>query len=303
MYFLFSNQEKYATIFLAQNSGFRIGLIFCFNSLREVERMEKTNNILKKYTSIVLAFILTVVCMACFNVETSVDSTNAASEELSSIENEMALKINEARLELGLKPLYIVPYLNDVARTRSRELLENYDHIRPDGNSWVSIIDRTLVPWNSADEILARGSSNVDLVFKAWKNSEVHWNAITSDKVTHFGIGLSYEPNSDRKWYWSVIFVVLDDEVVLNGQEVPVKYRVIPQSTGDLNGDGQVDSFDLVLLKKYVADKDSVYFNDLQIAAADTFKDGAVTSADVLMLSKYILGEYSKLPVTIDMLL
>lgn len=265
--------------------------------------MEKINNILKKFLSAVLIFILTVVCVSGFNIETPVDSTNAASEELSSIENEMALKINEARLELGLKPIYVVPYLNDVARTRSRELLENYDHVRPDGNSWVSIIDRTLVPWNSADEILARGSSNVDLVFKAWQNSEVHWNAITSDKVTHFGVGLSYEPNSDRKWYWSVIFVVLDEGTTLNGQEIPVKYRVVPKSTGDLNGDGQVDSFDLVLLKKYVADKESVYFNDLQAAAADTFKDGAITSADVLMLSKYILGEYDRLPVTIDMLL
>lgn len=265
--------------------------------------MEKTNNIIKRFASLISAFILTVVCVTGFNIETPVDSTNAAADEISSIENEMALKINETRLELGLKPVYIVPYLNDVARTRSRELLENYDHIRPDGNSWVSIIDRTLVPWNSADEILARGSSNVDLVFKAWKNSEVHWNAITSDKATHFGVGLSYEPNSDRKWYWSVIFVALDEGIVLDGQEVPVKYRVVPKSTGDLNGDGQVDAFDLVLLRKYVADRESVYFNDLQIAAADTFKDGAVTSADVLMLSKYILGEYNKLPVTIDMLL
>ena len=100
-----------------------------------------------------------------------------------------------------------------------------------------------------------------------------------------------------------MIFVVLDEGTTLNGQEIPVKYRVVPKSTGDLNGDGQIDSFDLVLLKKYVADKESVYFNDLQTAAADTFKDGAVTSADVLMLSKYILGEYDRLPVTIDMLL
>ena len=118
---IFANPEKYDTINLTQHSRFTDSLMFCFNSLREVDRMEKINNILKKFLSAVLIFILTVVCVSGFNIETPVDSTNAASEELSSIENEMALKINEARLELGLKPIYVVPYLNDVARTRSRE--------------------------------------------------------------------------------------------------------------------------------------------------------------------------------------
>lgn len=260
--------------------------------------MNETDDLFKRIVLIFSAFILAAACVVDYNVEVTAYSTNAASEDISELENEMALKINEARIELGLKPLYIVPYLNDVASTRSRELINNFDHSRPDGSLWASIIDRSLAPWSSADEILARGSANVEFVFNAWKGSESHWEAITNVNATHFGVGLSYEPNSERKWYWSAVLLNIEDGIVLDGQEIPVRYSVEPKATGDLTGDGQIDSFDLVLMKKYV--DGSVELNALQIEAADTFKDGEINIDDILILSNYILGECEKLPVTND---
>ena len=87
----------------------------------------------------------------------------------------------------------------------------------------------------------------------------------------------------------------------LPDQKNPLEDEIVPAYCGDLNGDGQIDSFDLVLLNKYI--NDDIFFNTAQIEAADVLDDGAITKADSATLKNYILGKYHKLPVTIDMLM
>lgn len=263
---------------------------------------------LRRAASVLCAIVLTTICVFNMNVPDKAYSDGGAEKPISDIANDMAVKINEARAELGLKPLYVVSYLNDVANTRARELITSYEsvdedghHLRPSGEAWYTIIDESLVPYEWADENIARGSANVDRVFEAWKKSERHWNAIINPNATHMGIGLCYEENAPKKWFWANIFVDLFDDQSLEGEFIPEKYPIKPACTGDLTGDGVINSFDLVLLYQYLDDE--MYFNDLQVAAADLLKDGTITSADAAVLRKFLLGDYRTLPVTIDMLI
>lgn len=270
--------------------------------------MEKTFAYIKKITSAVCAMVLTAICVLNLNYIPAADSAGGADRPLTDIANEMAIRINEERVALGLKPMYVATYLNDVSNTRARELIDCYDsvdengrHLRPSGETWDSIIDTGLVPFQWADENIARGSANVELVLKAWKNSPVHWAAITNPNASHMGVGLCYEENADKHWFWSTIFVDLFDGESINGEYVPEKYPVKPACSGDLSGDGRIDSFDLVLLLQYLDDE--TYFNELQLEAADLLKDGAITSLDAAVLKKFILGDCEDLPITLDELL
>ncbi|HRR76403.1 MAG TPA: CAP domain-containing protein [Ruminococcus sp.] len=270
--------------------------------------MEGMNKRLKKAASALLAIVFSAICILDLNVKLMAYSDGGAEKPLTETANEMAIKINEARAELGLKPLLVVNYLTDIANTRARELIDCYEsvddegrHLRPSGETWDTIIDTSLVPFEWADENIARGSANVDRVFEAWKKSEYHWNAITNPNATHMGIGLCFEENASKKWFWSTIYIDLFDGNTLEGEYIPEKYPIKPACSGDLTGDGIIDSYDLVLIYQYLDDE--MYFNDLQKESADLLKDGNITSADAAVLRKYLLGDYKTLPVTIDMLM
>ena len=58
---------------------------------------------------------------------------------------------------------------------------------------------------------------------------------------------------------------------------------------GDVNGDGEVDSKDAVLLKKYLAGFEDA-IERLDQNAADVNGDGSITSADAVRLLKALAG-------------
>ena len=73
---------------------------------------------LRRAASVLCAIVLITICVFNMNVPDKAYSDGGAEKPISDIANDMAVKINEARAELGLKPLYVVSYLNDVANTR-----------------------------------------------------------------------------------------------------------------------------------------------------------------------------------------
>lgn len=72
-----------------------------------------------------------------------------------------------------------------------------------------------------------------------------------------------------------------------NTQQPTVKY-------GDLNGDGNVNSTDSILMKRYLMK--SVDLNEEQLKAADVNLDGRVNSTDRSILNRYLLKIIEKLP-------
>jgi PKD repeat protein len=65
-----------------------------------------------------------------------------------------------------------------------------------------------------------------------------------------------------------------------------------PVSYGDLDGDGNVDSYDLTLLKRFVLKK----LDNINVEAADVWLDGSIDSNDITVLKRHILKYIRKLP-------
>ncbi len=260
--------------------------------------MSKTFN---KMISVITAFVMSFICLAAFPVKHSVNSVGGAEMEPALAAETMAARFNEEREALGLQPLKIVPYLNVLAELRANEIVELYDHVRYDGTEVDSLIDTKIVNYSWCGEVLGRGSYNIESMLNAWKNSpEKHWNIICHEKATHIGISVVYAPDHPKKWHWAAILVETPFGEPLPDQRMPLEEAIVPEYCGDVNGDGLIDSFDLVMLDKYI--NDDIFFNTAQQEAADILDDGVITKADSAALRKYILGEYDKLPITIEML-
>lgn len=255
-----------------------------------------------KLFSLVTAFVMSFLCLVTIPVQFTANSVGGAEMDTVTAAETMAARFNEERVAAGLEPLKIVPYLNTLAELRANEIVDLYSHVRYDGTEIDSLIDTDIVDFFWCGETLGRGSYNIEAMLKAWKESpDRHWDIITKAEATHIGVSVIYAPETQKKWYWAVIFVAIPEGQTLPDQRNPLEDEIVPSYCGDLNGDGQIDSFDLVMLNKYI--NDDIFFNTAQIEAADVLDDGVITRADSAALKNYILGKYHKLPVTIDMLM
>lgn len=227
------------------------------------------------------------------------------------------------------------PTQNDYLGIPSDETGENFDQYLRDEN----------YPYLKAAENLAASEDpcSTEDAFNQWKGStDGHWDAILDPDMTHMGVAVTYEykdrqsdtyRNDPYEWYWELLMIeaqpdtaVVDDpdnpgmkkrvyfEKELEGQYIPTSSEIVPKSTGDLSGDGFVDSFDYIVILQYIQYQealanqkegkkydeailaDPVRFNELQIEAADCFKDGVININDAKVLQKYVLGEIKTLP-------
>lgn len=263
-------------------------------------------NMFKKMVSMVSAMVITVGCSISIiknTNNTSVTAMASSESEYTELIEDMAVKFNEAREELGLEPLYIVPYLNDIAQIRAEEQPTTYSHYRPDGSFFDTVIDVNIVDYKTSGEILARGSSDVDAIFTAWKNSPKHWANITKEAATHVGIGLVYDPDSDGKWYWAAIFVGMwEDSSPLEEQRMPRAAEPAVRNPdddtpvenvlllGDVTADGIISPSDATYVLNVYTRISSGFDSGLtsaQIAAADVDGDGRVTGSDATKILNY----------------
>ena len=260
--------------------------------------MKKVNGLFKKVISTLSAVVLATAGAGSFATK-----SNAAYDDPDFLElaEQVIVLVNEARAEEGLDPIYAVPYLCDAATIRSEECVESFSHTRTNGEKFTEVIDYDVTPWATAAENIACGMSTAEETFEQWRNSPKHWAAIMNPEYTHMGVGVTYDPDSTYNWYWEQLFIKVDTYEVpdgeIEGQYIPEKYRIVPQSVGDITGDGVIDSFDYILLCQYINKK--VTLNPLQVESADVLKDGVITYSDAAGLRKYILGEVEQLPISI----
>lgn len=240
--------------------------------------------------AIISAAMFMIVCVLAAPMRTAAVEDTVENKKLCA--NEMTLLINKERIENGLQPLYLVPYLCDLANIRARECIFLFDHERPNGQGgFETLIDTSLAPYATAAENIAAGSSEAAGAFNQWMGSDYHREAMLNPCYTHIGVGVCYEPNSDYGWYWEILLIEGNGD--MQGQDIPSE--IVPECAGDLTGDGIVDNFDLILMRQYLAGE--VKFNNAQLEAADLMVDGSVTSLDAVALQRYILGVYTDLPV------
>lgn len=257
-----------------------------------------------------------IIAFGCLINKMDTPDAEAAEDSVSTtinveeIENEMVAKFNEARAELGLEPLYIIPSLNDAAEVRASEIVTSYSHTRTDSSSFLTVIANTAVKFFGAGEILLRGSANVDAIFSAWKSSPGHWAIITKPEATHIGISAHFDPDSDKRWYWAAEIVTIPEGSEPEEQRLPENTAQNEESaepavkneepaetiiSGDLNFDGVVDCFDVIFMTRYI--NGTMEFNEAQLEAADMIKDGIVTDLDASILKMFILGKINSFSI------
>ena len=136
------------------------------------------------------------------NLETSniKDKNNASTEqedyipigvELTKDEKETFNLINKKRTEAGLLPLFIDAELQNIARLKALEMVdENYfSHISPTYGSPFDMIKSFKILYKTAGENIAGNSSNIEAV-NAWMNSEGHKENVLNNSYNYTGIAV-----------------------------------------------------------------------------------------------------------------
>lgn len=182
---------------------------------------------------------------------------------------QMLNMINEYRAENGVKPLKLYITACNMANTRSAELVELFDHTRPNGTDCFTIFEENNINCGWVGENIAFGYGSVEAVMNAWMNSEGHRSNILDEDFEYIGIGII----NDR--YWTQLFL---DSALIVGEK------------GDVNGDGEINSVDASNVLNYYAYQ-ATYPQFVQlpsfITLADVDGDSVVNATDASSILRY----------------
>lgn len=110
--------------------------------------------------------------------------------------------VNEERAKQGLSALKTTDAINQAAQVRADELLELFDHTRPDGRSCFTALGEAGVRYYTAGENIAMGYPTPEAVVNGWMNSPGHRANILNGSFTTIGVGYNSQRNC-----WVQMFV------------------------------------------------------------------------------------------------
>ena len=129
---------------------------------------------------------------------------------------EMLGYVNEIRQQYGLNKLVGNSILESAAQTRAEELTRSYDHKRPDGKGFETVLDEKNLTWWHSAENIANGTNTMSTVkeaFEAWINSSGHRANILSPKMKYMAVAKkTIEKDGNTITYWEQIF--FNDEYI-----------------------------------------------------------------------------------------
>ncbi len=109
--------------------------------------------------------------------------------------------VNAERAKNGLSPLVLDPELASNANVRAKEIVEQFSHTRPNGESCDTAV---TVNWSYIGENIAMGYPTPEAVMNGWMNSDGHRKNILNGDFTKIGIGVC---SSGGAMYWVQLFV------------------------------------------------------------------------------------------------
>ncbi|MBQ7241861.1 MAG: hypothetical protein IJS35_03645 [Firmicutes bacterium] len=129
---------------------------------------------------------------------------NGETAELSQEAEQVLFLVNRERLEAGLQPMYHDKALQSAADVRAGEIVELFEHQRPDGRGIETAIQEADKVYGDAGrtivgENIAEGMLNPDTVMEAWMNSPGHKANILKKEFKKIGIGV-YEKSGITYW-------------------------------------------------------------------------------------------------------
>lgn len=119
-----------------------------------------------------------------------------------SVVAEVIRLVNEERAKEGLSALKTTDTINQAAQVRADELLQLFDHTRPDGRSCFTALGEAGVRYYTAGENIAMGYPTPEAVVNGWMNSPGHRANILNRSFTTIGVGYNSQRNC-----WVQMFV------------------------------------------------------------------------------------------------
>lgn len=114
---------------------------------------------------------------------------------------EVLALVNAERAKNGLSPLTLDTELTSNANIRAKEIVEQFSHTRPNGESCDTAV---TVNWSYIGENIAMGYPTPEAVMNGWMNSDGHRKNILNGDFTKIGIGVC---SSGGAMYWVQLFV------------------------------------------------------------------------------------------------
>lgn len=127
--------------------------------------------------------------------ETTNEEYKEERTSLTEDEKEILELINKQRTDNGLNPLAIDDELQNVARLKAQDMIDNnyFAHQSPTYGSPFDMMKNNQISYRTAGENIAGNSENTKAV-EAWMNSESHKNNILNNSYTYTGIAVVTSP-------------------------------------------------------------------------------------------------------------
>lgn len=117
--------------------------------------------------------------------------------ETAKLKSTILAKVNELRAANGVAPVSQVALLDNAATIRSQELESNFDHIRPNGSAFFTVLDQVGISYGQTGENIAdRNTSERDgnklglQLYNQWFSSAGHKATMLSSRFSKIGIGV-----------------------------------------------------------------------------------------------------------------
>ena len=119
--------------------------------------------------------------------------------------DEVIRLVNQEREKAGVGALNLNKAIEAAANIRARELVEQFSHTRPNGNSCFTAIEEQGMIYRMAGENIAAGYASPQAVMNGWMNSPGHRSNILNGSFNAIGVG-HYQ--KDGYNYWVQLFIM-----------------------------------------------------------------------------------------------
>lgn len=114
--------------------------------------------------------------------------------------------VNEERTSRGLSALTYLPDLDGACQVRAKEASIVWDHTRPDGRSWETVLKDMGYAYHAAGEnLLDANVLNASSAVEAWMDSPGHRENILRPNFTGVCVGIVQEADGD--YYYAQLFI------------------------------------------------------------------------------------------------
>lgn len=125
-------------------------------------------------------------------------------EKIDQMRQEVFKIVNEERTSRGLSELTYNYELEKCTDIRAEEIIELFDHTRPNGYKWYTVLSEQGVRYFTAGENIASGYPTAESVMDGWMNSDGHRANILSADFHQFACGIAI---SNGRYYWVQLFI------------------------------------------------------------------------------------------------